>query len=103
MANKERGLWNTPASQAGEYAAVVKRGEQQDEDAETARKSEVLRRRSTGGRPDDDFYMREVGRLGIKRGQDSMKAAAADADARIQRRQPARTTKRTPPKSARRK
>lgn len=55
----------------------------------------------TTARPDN--YMRDLGREGVQRQQEAMSQAADDEDARVQRRQPTRVVKRTPPRAAGRK
>jgi hypothetical protein len=52
---------------------------------------------------DNKNYMRDVGRGGELYDQQRMRQDADAEDERIQRRQPTRVVKRTPPKSARRK
>ena len=48
----------------------------------------------------DRSYMTELGKAGVRRQQERMSDAAGDEGVRIQRRQPNRMAKRTPPKAA---
>jgi hypothetical protein len=63
---------------AGDLLSTFDRDRARDKSAENARVSEVLHRRAVGGVPDDAYYMKEVGKEGIKRQQENMKAEADD-------------------------